>query len=218
MTVGMKSVPVLVFSLIYSCTIPSQSAQFCDTPRVTASSPPPQTQKTCRQGRYPGARSGSRSQRPPRGAREGLEGGRPASRLHRLPQEVPHERSCPLGRGCWGQNQAPSLRAHLSLGHPFGGERSHSWSRCDRQDFPRLETRRHGTTCRPRSLVEKRGWTQISFFSLQEMNQSICDPQSRFVAYCFACKLFTWWSSSGSLFAVNEAAAGHVDPALRQDE
>lgn len=102
-TVGMKSIPVWVFSLIYSYTTPSQSAQFCDTPRVTASSPPPQTQRTCRRGRYPGARSGrpgSGSQRPPQGSHEWLEGARPAPRLRRLPKEVPHERSCPLGRGC----------------------------------------------------------------------------------------------------------------------
>lgn len=103
MTVGMKSIPVWVFSLIYSYTTPSQSARFCDTPHATASSPPPQTQRTCRQGRYPGARPrrpGSGSQSPPRGSREGLEGGRPAPRLRRLLKEVPRERSCPLGRGC----------------------------------------------------------------------------------------------------------------------
>lgn len=220
-TVGMKSLPVWVFSLIYSCTTPSQSARYCDTPRARASSPPPQTQRTCRRGRYPGARPGrprSGSRRPPRGSRGWLEGGRPAPRSRRLPKGVPRERSCPLGRGCWGQNQAPSLRAHPPLGHPAGGERSHSWSRCHKPGFPRLETRRRGTTCRPRSLVGRRGWTQISFFSLQEMDQSICQPQSEFVTFCFACKLFTWWSPSGSLFAVNEAAAWHVDPALRQDE
>lgn len=103
MTVGMKSIPVWVFSLIYSCTTPSQSARFCDTPRATASSPPPQTQRRCRQGRYPGAklwRPNSRSQHPPRGSHEGLEGGRLAPRLRQLPKEVQRERSCPLGREC----------------------------------------------------------------------------------------------------------------------
>lgn len=149
-TAEMKGLPAWAFSRIYFCTTPSPSARCCDTPRVTASSPPPRTQRPCRRVRHPGAWPGGRSQRLPPGSRRGVVDGRPA-------QEALHERSCPLDRGWGGQNQAPVWRAHRSPEHPIVGWRSHSRRGCDRQGFLGPETRHSGTTCRPRSLVEKRG-------------------------------------------------------------
>lgn len=149
-SVGMRGLPVWAFSRIYFCTTPSPSARFCDTPRVTASSPPPRTQRPCRRVHHPGARPGSRSWRPLPGSHREAADGRPA-------QEALHERSCPLDRGWGGQNPAPVWRAHWSPEHPVVGWRSHSRRGCGRQGFPGPETRHSGIACRPRSLVEKRG-------------------------------------------------------------
>lgn len=71
----------------------------------------------------------------------------------------------------------------------------------------------------PVALLKREAELKSSFFHCKKWFQSPSNHrQSRFVAFCFACKLFTWRSLSGNLFAVNEAAARHVDPALRQHE
>lgn len=120
-----SGVPVWVFSLIYSCTTPSLSARFSDIPHATASSLCPRTRMTCQWdcGPAPGdeeaAKGHSGSHLHLRGSHEGVKDNQPAPLLHRatLPAEGLHERSCPRGRWCWNQNQAPGWRARRFLAH-----------------------------------------------------------------------------------------------------
>lgn len=171
----LSSVPVWVFSLIYSCTTPSPSAQFSDTPRATASSLALRTQTRSRSGwiPFPGGEKAVRwcggTPHRPWGSREAVEDSQPAPPLPWPLRGGPSERSCPLGARCWNQSRDKAWRGRHFPARQGGDLRSHSWKGCDNWVSPRgscCETWRRVITCRRHSLVGRKGWTQTSFSSL----------------------------------------------------